>query len=1493
MGIREKITPKNLNVQQYFIRTNNRQNPYLLITGLDDVVGSGVYSFIIHGSSFLLQDSEVRFEAIDSRGNQISIAGVRNILKGNSRVVSFTIDDTIEDGEATIYVAAVLEDYLTDRGLVESVPQQFSGDENLLFTFRFDIDKEKNNNDEIIFKRPPVAVVTPKIKKVRTITKPDVSETVTEAEIVRTFYNSSRRELQVTVFDETGTKFKREMDGKEVTITNADIDLPGTKIFTAGRKNTALFKIPNPDVSEYTGTELISLLPDAVGEEENAKLSFTIDYNRLAQYNLVKLQEAAFATFDFRNLTTVSGDVEKIRIYGKSDTLQTDYNLINEYELLGQNSLVLEDIGNIGIFDTDDKLSNWNVSTVTTSSVLTPTIERDESILSAGVIINENGLYSTPEKKEVNGTELQTPRYKFQSDTNLILRKDTEYFIRFKAAVLEVPEPDTRLDVYIVSDYLSGENNSIGKLIGSIRTNSNDVWEEGVEMILTNESDIIDGKIAFVNTTGRWILSDIEISSKLQKGFSPAEYKVDVPVDVKKDKQDIDFRVEFLDADDNKASIGLQIDNVIFDRPNLVIEGFDNFLSGSLFVGEATSSGIGLGLSDAGGAFIKSVPYDGFIDATTGGQSGFLLYSGSVTSSVEDEYSGSLGVEIVKDEDNYLRFRTEPSLFEVKSDVFFFGNADTQFISGSNSNIEISASNFHLDPKNNLLILRGAIRQDSNGVELSDFRNRGTWSAGNIYLVNDLVQYEFNDITQTYIAETAHTSSASDPDGPPEPDTSNNWAVFASGGTDGADGADGADGVDSRAVNLISSDQSIEYDENGGNPDPSSVTITANAINTTGTVYYQFFLNDVSQQNTTSNTFSLTPESSIDNMPQKVEVQIREGSDSSGILARDQVTIFGIQDGSDAYTVILTNEAHTLPTTNTGTVTYTGSGTSVIVYKGTTELNGITSGTPTTGQFSATVSATNITAGSQTSTGNPIVFGDASNMTADNASIEFTINAEDVASITKIQSFAKSIQGDNGVDGDDGAPGPGVVFRGEYDTTGATTYFASTTRRDVVEGSNGQYYLCKLTHTGAADKEPITGGSYTTYWETFGATFSSVATDILFAQDVYANRTINIGTQGTSAAIQLYADNDPSPGNNSANPYITIGQGGSPGFNNNGIFLGYDEVTPGVTGTPKLSLVGSDSLTWNGNSLNLTGTLDLAGSDVINRDGSFTLGNGTFVFNGTSPIKIIAKSNLNDVPLEIISEDDENQQSLLKFTNEAGQSSNIGMIQSGRFIIDGDYSTLLLGGNIAPVLTTGTIKFVDGGGSNSLIEVDSSTNSVRLYHNGNERLETNANGIQLSGLGTSSETDVLVVDSSGNVTKNTSFSGGSTLTLDDVTTNGNTTTNSISVGNVDATLLRSTGDIIAFYSSDENLKDNIISIKDATQKIKQIGGYEFDWNDKQNVYEGHDVGVIAQEVEKVLPEVVQTRKDGYKAVKYEKLVPLLIESIKELTQRVEELERRD
>jgi hypothetical protein len=103
-------------------------------------------------------------------------------------------------------------------------------------------------------------------------------------------------------------------------------------------------------------------------------------------------------------------------------------------------------------------------------------------------------------------------------------------------------------------------------------------------------------------------------------------------------------------------------------------------------------------------------------------------------------------------------------------------------------------------------------------------------------------------------------------------------------------------------------------------------------------------------------------------------------------------------------------------------------------------------------------------------------------------------------------------------------------------------------------------------------------------------------------------------------------------------------------------------------------------------------------------------------------------------------------------------------------------------------------------------------------------------------------------------------------------------------------------DVVAYSTSDKRLKENIKPLDSALNKVLKINGVEFDWKEltkeeKKTIHgnEGHDIGVIAQEIEEVLPEVVTTRDSGYKAVKYEKIVPLLIEAIKEQQQQIEEL----
>jgi hypothetical protein len=112
--------------------------------------------------------------------------------------------------------------------------------------------------------------------------------------------------------------------------------------------------------------------------------------------------------------------------------------------------------------------------------------------------------------------------------------------------------------------------------------------------------------------------------------------------------------------------------------------------------------------------------------------------------------------------------------------------------------------------------------------------------------------------------------------------------------------------------------------------------------------------------------------------------------------------------------------------------------------------------------------------------------------------------------------------------------------------------------------------------------------------------------------------------------------------------------------------------------------------------------------------------------------------------------------------------------------------------------------------------------------------------------------------------------------------------------------IRATNNITAYFSSDRRLKENIAPIASPLHMVSRLNGVRYDWTDAYIKDHGgedgyfvrkHDIGVIAQEVEEVLPELVAENAEGYKAVRYERLVAVLIEAVKELKKEVDELKR--
>lgn len=132
--------------------------------------------------------------------------------------------------------------------------------------------------------------------------------------------------------------------------------------------------------------------------------------------------------------------------------------------------------------------------------------------------------------------------------------------------------------------------------------------------------------------------------------------------------------------------------------------------------------------------------------------------------------------------------------------------------------------------------------------------------------------------------------------------------------------------------------------------------------------------------------------------------------------------------------------------------------------------------------------------------------------------------------------------------------------------------------------------------------------------------------------------------------------------------------------------------------------------------------------------------------------------------------------------------------------------------------------------------------------------------------------------------------------VDDATASTSKTTGALIVdgGAGIAGALNVGGDVVAYASSDERLKDNIELISNPIEKVQSLKGVTWNWNDNADELQQSlpNVGVIAQDVEKVLPELVTDRDNGYKGVDYAKLTGLLIEAIKEQQKEIDSLKEK-
>lgn len=222
------------------------------------------------------------------------------------------------------------------------------------------------------------------------------------------------------------------------------------------------------------------------------------------------------------------------------------------------------------------------------------------------------------------------------------------------------------------------------------------------------------------------------------------------------------------------------------------------------------------------------------------------------------------------------------------------------------------------------------------------------------------------------------------------------------------------------------------------------------------------------------------------------------------------------------------------------------------------------------------------------------------------------------------------------------------------------------------------------------------------------------------------------------------------------------------------------------------------------------------------------------------------------------------------------------------------YKSLLKTTNNTVLPASGKTRITDGEGNDASISLGRNTSGLKVFGGIDATSDISSDGNILSCGNITScvkanvcgnlevQTNKLCVTSSCTKTTNNTCIGG-TLNVC-----GNATLNCIlTVKNE----IRGCKDIVAYYSSDLRLKDDLEVIEDSEKIVNGLTGYKFSWNDKSEK-DGEDLGIIAQDAEKVIPTIVKERDDGYLAVDYIKLIPVMVEEIKRLNSEVNELKNK-
>ncbi len=641
----------------------------------------------------------LNIEVLDYNGDPIYTEVVDYIHEDNSRVIAIYIYKDTSPGDCTITLIA-------EATVINGapVPVDWQGKPNIRWSRTVPVNPMVANVSEIIFETLPTVTVSEQIG-----VQLDRQYATTQFPVYNTGTVRLTTQNGQPVAELTGGTFITDMNTGTITVSSPvnPTPTPAYPVVTTPYVST-IKKILTPTTAlldkEYTVYSSESIFPHIYSEFENS--SFSLTYEATPTYVETENSQS-FAYIQLEGLEPATGDVSRTKVYTNNKGTVGTWELVNDVELeeteilVPSTSSLLPDIS-IGELKSQTTIDTYWEGHVYTGAIETTApftssrlIELDAAVkIRSGVDITPNNYVVTFQNKNAyKGVFIKDSAYKVTFDAYGIKQSADN----FADPVIAVYMSGSAFDGDTTDLFNQDLPKQLGKRVGELRMN-------GESQVFDNQTFSFDtdstghGSIIFVIESGQWQLADVHVTTDNDVGDTQNNRRIKTFVETthKIDNQ-ISFKVEYYNVDGVASKQITYVYDKDWEGGNRYVDGDFSMLTGSLYVADSLNSGVAI-TGNAGTGFVRSLGYDGF----ESGYPGFLLWSGSALQGFNTKggvpYSG-VGLELYLDNSSYFRYSTTDDEIYIATQNFFLGDPNTAFISGSNSNIEISASGFHLTPE--------------------------------------------------------------------------------------------------------------------------------------------------------------------------------------------------------------------------------------------------------------------------------------------------------------------------------------------------------------------------------------------------------------------------------------------------------------------------------------------------------------------------------------------------------------------------------------------------------------------------------------------------------------------------------------------------------------------------------------------------------------------------------------------------------------------------